>query len=201
MEEFGCSQEVATLGLSLFVIGLAIGPMVVSPLSEVRLTIHYPLQFLTPILVLWSPAYLHPIHGFLPRLVDSLRRCSKHTNDARSTFLQRLIRECFPQCRRWDCGGFVCTGPNPGPHDVIHNRSFPGTRSWASARWVHQPVHLMVSLTISILPHILTHQQALVLLHPPDLGRHNPNLHPPRPRNLPPHPTPQKSRLPPQTHK
>lgn len=36
MVEFHSSQEVATLGLSLFVLGLAGGPMVVSPLSEVR---------------------------------------------------------------------------------------------------------------------------------------------------------------------
>lgn len=34
MKEFHCSQEVATLGLSLFVVGLAISPMVSSPLSE-----------------------------------------------------------------------------------------------------------------------------------------------------------------------
>lgn len=33
--EFHCSQEVATLGLSVFVMGLGIGPMVVAPLSEV----------------------------------------------------------------------------------------------------------------------------------------------------------------------
>lgn len=32
--DFGCSREVATLGLSLFVMGLGIGPMVLSPLSE-----------------------------------------------------------------------------------------------------------------------------------------------------------------------
>lgn len=36
MKEFGCSQEVVTLGLSLFVVGIAVGPMVLSPLSEVR---------------------------------------------------------------------------------------------------------------------------------------------------------------------
>ena len=35
--EFGCSEIVATLGLSLFVIGLGIGPMLLSPLSEVSL--------------------------------------------------------------------------------------------------------------------------------------------------------------------
>jgi hypothetical protein len=35
MKEFGSSREVVTLGLSLFVFGLAVGPMVLSPLSEV----------------------------------------------------------------------------------------------------------------------------------------------------------------------
>ena len=35
-EEFHCSQIVATLGLSLFVMGLGIGPMLLGPLSEVN---------------------------------------------------------------------------------------------------------------------------------------------------------------------
>ncbi|KAJ5375182.1 hypothetical protein N7517_007188 [Penicillium concentricum] len=34
MREFGCSQEVATLGLSFFIWGLGIGPLFLSPLSE-----------------------------------------------------------------------------------------------------------------------------------------------------------------------
>ncbi|KAJ5504477.1 hypothetical protein N7463_007351 [Penicillium fimorum] len=34
MGEFGCSQEVATLGLSFFIWGLGIGPLFLSPLSE-----------------------------------------------------------------------------------------------------------------------------------------------------------------------
>lgn len=34
-KEFRCSQIVATLGLSLFVMGLGLGPMILSPLSEV----------------------------------------------------------------------------------------------------------------------------------------------------------------------
>ncbi|KAJ5344946.1 hypothetical protein N7541_007442 [Penicillium brevicompactum] len=34
MQEFNCSQEVATLGLSLFIWGLGIGPLFLSPLSE-----------------------------------------------------------------------------------------------------------------------------------------------------------------------
>ncbi|KAH6957941.1 major facilitator superfamily domain-containing protein [Ilyonectria sp. MPI-CAGE-AT-0026] len=32
--EFGCSRQVATLGLSLFVFGLGLGPMILAPLSE-----------------------------------------------------------------------------------------------------------------------------------------------------------------------
>ena len=41
-KEFNSSDEVATLGLSLFVLGLAVAPMVLSPLSEVSLplTLH-----------------------------------------------------------------------------------------------------------------------------------------------------------------
>jgi hypothetical protein len=42
MKDFGSSQEVVTLGLSLFVFGLAVGPMVLSPLSEVSATISSP---------------------------------------------------------------------------------------------------------------------------------------------------------------
>ncbi|BCR94168.1 MFS transporter [Aspergillus luchuensis] len=34
MEEFGCSREVATLGLSFFIWGLAVGPLLLGPLSE-----------------------------------------------------------------------------------------------------------------------------------------------------------------------
>ena len=34
IEAFGCSQEVATLGVSLFVLGFAIGPLLWAPLSE-----------------------------------------------------------------------------------------------------------------------------------------------------------------------
>lgn len=34
IEEFGCSEEVYTLGLSLFVLGFALGPLIWAPLSE-----------------------------------------------------------------------------------------------------------------------------------------------------------------------
>ena len=32
--EFGCSQEIFTLGVSLFVLGFAIGPLIWAPMSE-----------------------------------------------------------------------------------------------------------------------------------------------------------------------
>ena len=44
-KEFDCSQEVAILGLSLFVIGLAVAPMILSPLSEVCNPLELCLQF------------------------------------------------------------------------------------------------------------------------------------------------------------
>lgn len=34
MQEFKCSEEIATLGISLFVLGFAIGPLLWAPLSE-----------------------------------------------------------------------------------------------------------------------------------------------------------------------
>ena len=34
MQEFKCSEEIATLGVSLFVLGFAIGPLLWAPLSE-----------------------------------------------------------------------------------------------------------------------------------------------------------------------
>lgn len=36
-KDFGVSSEVGTLGLSLYVLGLALGPMSIAPLSEVRI--------------------------------------------------------------------------------------------------------------------------------------------------------------------
>ena len=50
-DEFGCSEEVATLGLSLFVIGLGLGPMLLGPLSEVcwNATMLKALSGLTPV--------------------------------------------------------------------------------------------------------------------------------------------------------
>lgn len=32
-EEFNCSREVATVGLSMFILGLGLGPMLLGPLS------------------------------------------------------------------------------------------------------------------------------------------------------------------------
>jgi hypothetical protein len=38
MKEFGRSEEVAMLGLSMFVVGLALSPMILAPLSEVSIS-------------------------------------------------------------------------------------------------------------------------------------------------------------------
>jgi hypothetical protein len=38
-EEFGCSRLIATLGLSFFIWGLGLGPLVLAPLSEVGISL------------------------------------------------------------------------------------------------------------------------------------------------------------------
>jgi Ca2+/H+ antiporter len=52
IQEFGCSQEVYTLGISLFVLGFAIGPLLWAPLSELFgrqiLYVDKPLNFGVP---------------------------------------------------------------------------------------------------------------------------------------------------------
>jgi hypothetical protein len=155
-KEFGCSQEVAILGLSLFVIGLAIGPMVVSPLSEVRLEICYPRRLLIPFQVLWSPANIRPFHDIFSDLVDSLRGCTEYTDDASRAVLQRLIWKCISQCCCRDCSRFVYTEPDSSSHDVVHNRSFSRTRSWAFTWWFHQSIYILVRYTRHSPSHILT---------------------------------------------
>ncbi len=43
MDEFGCSRIVATLGLSFFIWGLGLGPLVLAPLSEACCAFPFPL--------------------------------------------------------------------------------------------------------------------------------------------------------------
>lgn len=43
-KDFGVSSEIGTLGLSIYVAGLALGPMSLAPLSEVRNTMSMPLR-------------------------------------------------------------------------------------------------------------------------------------------------------------
>lgn len=50
MEEFGVSQLEATLGLSLYVLGYGIGPLIFSPLSEIPLIGRNPVYIVTMIL-------------------------------------------------------------------------------------------------------------------------------------------------------
>lgn len=74
-EEFHCSRIVATLGLSLFVIGLGLGPMVMSPLSEVGSDmIEMEVSWrLTKSQVLRQKTHLHRILRLLPNLANTMR--------------------------------------------------------------------------------------------------------------------------------
>lgn len=55
MEDFGASQEIVILGVSLFVLGFAIGPLIWAPLSEIfgRRQIFYHLFFVSDCVQCW----------------------------------------------------------------------------------------------------------------------------------------------------
>lgn len=66
MPEFHTSQIVATLGLSLFVIGLGLGPMILAPMSEFYgRRIVYILSFVFFIIFLLPCALAHNIQTLL----------------------------------------------------------------------------------------------------------------------------------------
>ena len=129
MKEFHCSREVATLGLSLFVLGLAFGPMLLGPLSEVCCHLLSTCARLTmPATVLRPKTNLHWLLVLLPHLADPLRCRTKYSNHARRQIYQRLCRQCVP-CSRGRHGGrsFRVEGHRVS-HDGFFNFSFSGTK-------------------------------------------------------------------------
>lgn len=67
IKDFGVSQEVGTLGLSLFVLGLALGPMSLAPLSEYfGRTPIYLVSYFVYFLFLMGTALAPNLGGFLP---------------------------------------------------------------------------------------------------------------------------------------
>ena len=84
--EFGASEIVVTLGLSLFVVGLGLGPMLLGPLSEVcskqkRNLLAEPADVET---VLWPQTDLHRIVILLCDMADTLCRCAEYPDNGRS---------------------------------------------------------------------------------------------------------------------
>lgn len=129
MPEFGCSQEVATLGLSFFIwglgeltwvpqdiralanltndlthLGIGIGPLFLSPLSEVGFDAESSQaseQLMADFLAVLRPTeYLHHIFHPLFDLADPMRCCEKYCNHARLPLLQRLGWKRVSECRR-----------------------------------------------------------------------------------------------------
>lgn len=66
-DEFGVSSEVGTLGLSLYIFGLALGPMVTAPLSEFygRSPV-YLIGYFVFLLFIMASALAPDVGGFLP---------------------------------------------------------------------------------------------------------------------------------------
>jgi hypothetical protein len=83
--EFHCSRIVATLGLSLYIMGLGIGPMLLGPLSYV---IKMPPQFvsLTPRQrVLWKTTNISRLFQLFPNLDHPLSRGPEYSDNVSST--------------------------------------------------------------------------------------------------------------------
>ncbi|KIX10692.1 uncharacterized protein Z518_01776 [Rhinocladiella mackenziei CBS 650.93] len=96
MDEFGCSLEICNLGLSLYMIGLALGPLLFSPMSEVEVLLSSCFELLlTSISVLRTAPNLHYLDFFPPYLVDSVRRRPEHPDSPGSAFPGGLSGSAF----------------------------------------------------------------------------------------------------------
>lgn len=124
--EFHSSRLVATLGLSLFVAGLGLGPMILSPLSEVRVT-----DVLTACiciscllmaeLVLRPPAYLHRLLQLLSDLADPLRRRAKHGHHPRGPLPRWPFRIGLPERGWWNRRRLLRAARALSPNDDLHS--------------------------------------------------------------------------------
>ncbi len=113
-KDFGVSSEVGTLGLSLCVLGFALGPMTLAPLSEYEfaifcsqmtryrdLTRHISEQ------ILWTISYLHRFLRYFPLLCARYRPRSQSGWVSNPTVPYWMVLCCDDsQLRRNDCGSF-----------------------------------------------------------------------------------------------
>lgn len=108
MPEFGVSQEVATLGLSIFVVGLALGPLLLAPLSEACTCSNGGfLRNINDLAVLRPPLYLPWGFRYDLHLDHTLCCCPKYPDHNHCEIFRRLCRECFPERSWWNGGGHV----------------------------------------------------------------------------------------------
>lgn len=100
----------------MFVAGLGTGPMVLSPLSEVRCQhavdtwTHMAAEtiLLTHAAVLWETPHLHWLLHLLPHLDDPLRSGKKHPDHADRAFPRWLGWLSLPLRSRGNSGRHVC---------------------------------------------------------------------------------------------
>lgn len=139
-KRFGCSQEIANLGLSLYVLGTALGPLLFSPFSEVCHTagcLAIP-QSLIPKPVLWTEANIYNLDSLLLDMVDSMRGRAKYADTPGRTISQWCVWKCI-SCRRWwNYSGLVHPSATAASNDHLCRYCF----RWASCRtshwWLHQ---------------------------------------------------------------
>lgn len=131
--EFGAVQIIATLGISLFVLGFAIGPLMWAPMSgEWHCLLWHPLkQVLTPCRTVRTSIpllrHLHAAH----RLQRRCRWCRQHGYPDCSAF----PRWCFwllASYQRWRCHcRHVPCRPAWSGYQSVRNCTFPGSCHWS----------------------------------------------------------------------
>lgn len=128
--EFSTSKIIATLGLSLFVFGLGLSPMILAPLSEVRVqhavsmvSINGALDGADLGLVLRTSASIPYLHVLFHRMGVTLCCCAKHPDTHHRTFLRWVCWCSLPECCWWYSGGSIPQVQATSTYDGIYERS------------------------------------------------------------------------------
>lgn len=128
LQEFRVAQIIGTLGISLFVLGFAIGPLLWAPLSgEYPMIVTTKVQSLTPDRAVWSPVpflrYLHVAYY----LQCGCSWLAEYRNSHHPEVPGWCVWVLTPDQRWWcHCGHVLSISARPR-HKCLRRSPFPGT--------------------------------------------------------------------------
>lgn len=152
MEEFHCSREVATLGLTTYIFGLGmwtvvrpadiadadtdfalgIGPLFLGPLSEVSQSSHICIVSILTSAVLRSKDHLHRIVYLFRDMAYPVCRRTEHPDHDRGPFLQRSGGQRLSERGGRNGGRLVCSQRAGCADDDLHGQSVCRARTGSS---------------------------------------------------------------------